>query len=496
MRVDLSFTPVSRNPVDLLAVVLDEEKTLHEVDDPGVREHVERAAAGFRAKTLKREYYATLPEGAVARSVVVYWSPQLPAWSLRENLKTFTARALRLARDYRLPRVGLVLNTRDGAALVGEAVEGAVIGTRVFDRYKQEKDDFFPEHASLTILTHPESRADAEARRERYAWVAENVNLARDLVDEPANVATPEYVAARASELAREVGLEFEELDVATLRAQGLHGIAQVGAGSENAGRLVTLRCQPAKPSPQTVVLVGKGITFDSGGISLKPAEKMWEMKGDMAGAAAVLYTMRALGRLRPEVKVVGILCCAENMPDSRAQRPGDVFVGKNGKSVMVDNTDAEGRLALMDGFYRAGEEGATHMVDVGTLTGAVVRALGPSVAGIMGSDRELVRRVIRSGERHGEAIWELPLVEEYKESLKTPYADLNNLSAGGLAGAITAGLFLREFVPDGVGWAHLDIAGAGGFRDKEWKYFDAGSSGFGVRTLVDLCEGFHRAPR
>ena len=361
-----------------------------------MRAHLERAAAAFRSKTLKREYYVTLPEGAVARALVAYWSPQLPAWSLPENLKTFTARALRLARDYRLPRVGLVVNTRDGAALVGEAVEGAVIGTRAFDKYKQEKDDFFPKHASLTILTHPESRADAEARRARYAWVAENVNLARDLVDEPANVATPEYVAARASELAREVGLDFEEFDVATLRAQGLHGIAQVGAGSDNAGRLVTLRCLPAKPSRQTVVLVGKGITFDSGGISLKPADKMWEMKGDMAGAAAVLYAMRALGRLKPEVKVVGILCCAENMPDARAQRPGDIYVGKNGKSVMVDNTDAEGRLALMDGFYRAGEEGATHMIDVGTLTGAVVRALGPSVAGIMGSDRRRTPPVVQ----------------------------------------------------------------------------------------------------
>jgi leucyl aminopeptidase len=254
---------------------------------------------------------------------------------------------------------------------------------------------------------------------------------------------------------------------------------------------MVTLRYVPKQASKHTLALVGKGITFDTGGISIKPADKMWEMKGDMAGAAAVLFAMRALGKLRPDVKVVGILCCAENMPDARAQRPGDIYVGKNGKSVMVDNTDAEGRLALMDGFYRTGEEGATHMVDVATLTGAMVRALGPSVAGIMGTDRELVRRVIRSGASHGEAIWELPLVEEYQESLKTPYADLNNISAGGLAGAITAGLFLREFLPSGIGWAHVDIAGAGGFRDKEWKYLDAGSCGFGVKTLVDLAERF-----
>ena len=158
-----------------------------------------------------------------------------------------------------------------------------------------------------------------------------------------------------------------------------------MGAGSANAPRMVILRHIPRGPSKETLVLVGKGITFDSGGISLKPGDRMWEMKGDMAGAAAVLLTMRALGKLRPELKVVGILCCAENFPDANAQRPGDIFTAKNGKSVMVDNTDAEGRLVLIDGFARAGEEGATHVVDIATLTGAVVRALGPSVAGVMG---------------------------------------------------------------------------------------------------------------
>jgi len=199
---------------------------------------------------------------------------------------------------------------------------------------------------------------------------------------------------------------------------------------------------------------------------------------------------MRALGKIRPDVKVIGVLCCAENMPDANANRPGDIFVAKNGKSVMVDNTDAEGRLVLTDGLARAGEEGATHVVDIATLTGAVVRALGPSVAGVLGTDAGLVKRVIRSGEHHGEPFWELPLVEEYKESLKTPFADLNNIAAGGLAGAITAGLFLREFVPPGAAWAHLDIAGPM-FKEKEWKYFDAGAIGFGVKTLVDLCERF-----
>jgi leucyl aminopeptidase len=491
MNIKLAFSPVSQTPLDLLVVVLDAEKTLHAVDDPVLRGHLERAAAGFQEKTLKREYMATLPEGASARALVAYWSPSLKNWNLWENVKTFTARGLRLARDYRHARVGIAINHADAAPLVGKVVEGAILGAYTFDRYKQEKDEFLQKEAQLTLFVHPDHQADAEARKARYAWVSENVNLARDLTNEPGAEVTPEVLANRAAEFAKEVSLEIEVLDPAGLRARGYMGCLRVGQGSPHPPRLVILRHIPRKPSPETVALVGKGITFDSGGISLKPGDHMWEMKGDMAGAAAVLCSMRALGRLAPDVKVVGILCCAENMPDANAQRPGDIFTAKNGKSVMVDNTDAEGRLVLTDGLARAGEEGATHVVDIATLTGACVRALGPSVAGVLGSDRELIRRIIRSGENHGEAYWELPLVEEYKDALKTPYADLNNIAAGGLAGAITASLFLREFVPARTAWAHLDIAGPM-FKDKDWKYYEAGALGFGVKTLVDLCERFH----
>jgi leucyl aminopeptidase len=366
-----------------------------------------------------------------------------------------------------------------------------MLGAYTFDKYKQEKDDFLSREAQIVILVHPDHRADAEARKARYAWVSENVNRCRDVINEPGAVVTPEFLADRGGEIAKEVDLEIEVLDPAGLKARGYLGCVRVGQGSAHPPRMVILRHVPRQPSKETLALVGKGITFDSGGISLKPGDKMWEMKGDMAGAAAVLYALRALGRIRPDVKVVGILCCAENLPDANAQRPGDIFTAKNGKSVMVDNTDAEGRLVLTDGLARAGEEGATHIVDIATLTGAVLRALGPSVAGVLGTDRDLVRRVLRSGEHHGEAFWELPLVEEYREALKTPFADINNIASGGLAGAITAGLFLKEFVPEHTAWAHLDIAGPM-FRDKDWKYYEAGAIGFGLKTLVDLCERFH----
>jgi len=490
MNITLTVTPLPKNPVDLLAVVLDTDKTLHEIDDPKVAAHVQRAAAGFKDKTLKREYFATLGEGASARAVVVYWSPQLKSWNLWENVKTFTARALRLARDYGLPKVGVVVNSKDASPFVGKVVEGAVLGSYTFDRYRQEKDEFFRTEASLTLFVHKDHEADAEARKARYLWVSENVNRARDFINEPGAVVTPEVLAKAATDIASEVNLEAEILDPAALEARGYQGIVRVGAGSQHPGRMIVLRLVPRKASKETVVIVGKGVTFDTGGISLKPGDRMWEMKGDMAGAAATLFAMRALGKLRPELKVVGILCCAENMPDAAAQRPGDIFMAKNGKSIQVDNTDAEGRLVLSDGLYRAGEEGATHILDIATLTGAVLKALGPSVAGIMGNDEELIRRVILSGANHGEAFWELPLVEEYKDSLKTPFADVNNIAAGGLAGAITAGLFLREFVPEKTSWAHLDIAGPM-FRDKDWKYYETGAIGFGVKTLVDFCERF-----
>jgi leucyl aminopeptidase len=491
MNLKLSFQPVSKHPVDLLVAILDPDQTLHDVDDAAIAGHLLRAREAFASKTRKREYFATLPEGSRAKALLAYWNPSLKSWNLWENVKTFTARALRVARDERLQRVGILLNTGEAAPFVGKVVEGAVVGAYTFDRYKLEKDDFLSREVQVVIFVHPDHQADAEARKARYAWVSENVNLCRDLINEPGSVVTPEALADRAASVAKEVGLELEILDPAALAARGYQGLLRVGQGSAHPPRMIILRHVPRRPSKETLALVGKGITFDSGGISLKPGDRMWEMKGDMAGAAAVLMSLRALGRIAPDVKVVGILCCAENLPDAEAQRPGDIFTARNGKSIMVDNTDAEGRLVLVDGFHRAGEEEATHLLDIATLTGAVIRALGPSVAGIMGTSRDLVERVKRSGEHHGEVFWELPLVEEYREALKTPYADINNIAAAGLAGAITAGLFLKEFIPEKVAWAHLDIAGPV-FRDKDWKYYEAGAVGFGVKTLVDLCERFH----
>ena len=486
MNIGLFSGPASKVAADLLVFLFDEKENLHTIDDPEIAAVVEDAASRFRARTLTRE----LIQKVGNRSVVVYSAAQVRGLNTWETLKTVVARAIRLARDLGLPRVAVFCNHQDAASLVGKAVEGAVLGAYTFDRHRQEKERFFKEKLVLEIVVHPDHQADAEARKARYAWVSENVNLARDLINEPANIVTPLILAERAQQIALETGLQCEVLDETALKAKGYRGLLHVGAGSATPPRMVILRHIPRQSSAETIALVGKGLTFDSGGISIKPADKMWEMKGDMAGAAAVLAAMRTIAKLQPAVRVIGILCCAENMPGNQANRPGDIFVAKNGKSIMVDNTDAEGRLVLSDGLARAGEEGATHVVDIATLTGAVVRALGPSVAGVLGTNRELIRRIIAAGESHGEAFWELPLVEEYRDSLKTPYADINNIAAGGVAGAITAALFLREFVPENVAWAHLDIAGPM-FKDREWRYYEAGALGFGVKTLVHLVERF-----
>jgi leucyl aminopeptidase len=308
---------------------------------------------------------------------------------------------------------------------------------------------------------------------ERYTLVSEAVNEAREMINEPGSVATPEYLADAARKIAKQSNLDLKIWDEKKLQKEGYTGLLQVGKGSAHPPRLIRLSYR-SKKAKGHLAFVGKGVTFDTGGISLKPADKMFEMKGDMSGGAAVLYAMKAIGQLKPDVHVTGIIPAAENFPDANAQRPGDIFYAKNGKSIMVDNTDAEGRLILTDGLHLAGEEKATHILDIATLTGACVRALGLSVAGVMGNNKPLIDAVIRSGQNQGEWFWELPMPEEYKELLKTPYADLNNIG-GPVAGALTAGLFLQEFVPEGTAWAHLDIAGPF-IRDKDWKYYEAGA--------------------
>src|SRR6266403_2136898 len=313
------------------------------------------------------------------------------------------------------------------------------------------------------------------------AALVQEIFRARDLVNEPASVATPRFLAERVAALAREIrGLEAEAWAPKRIAREGLTGLLAVARGSREEPRFIRLRW--AGPGARRrVILVGKGITFDSGGLSLKSPKAMETMKYDMAGGAAVIGAVAAAARLGLPVDVTGFVPATENLPGGRAQKPGDVIRFLNGKTVEVLNTDAEGRLVLADALALASREKPDAIVDLATLTGACRVALGSLFAGVMGNDERLVAKLIEAGRAAGEPLWQLPLVREYREDLKSPIADLKNV--GGEAGTITAGLFLEEFV-DGVPWAHLDIAGPA-FTEKDLPHAPRGGTGFGVRLLL-----------
>jgi leucyl aminopeptidase len=483
MKLTVVTQPPSRVRAQLAVAVLDPDTTLCTVDQPELDRVLQEARRNFQEERQKREIFHTFPPQSPIEHLLIFSTTLSKSYNIWENVKIFAAKSLDYARSYHLGRIAFFLSSEEGAPFVGKVVEGFLLGGYRFDKYKKEKPK--DTDISVSIVVRPEDRSASEERLKRYTVVSEEANRCRDIVNEPGGVVYPDVLAQAAKRVASQSRLKIHVLNEKQLARQGYQGLIAVGKGSVRPPRMIILRYEPHRKSRHHLALVGKGITFDTGGISLKPPEGMFTMKGDMAGGAAVIYAMAAIGGLKPALRVTGIVPAAENFPGSWAQRPGDIFIAKNGKSVMVDNTDAEGRLVLSDGLARAGEEGATHVVDIATLTGAVVRALGESVAGIMGTNRDLVQAVIRSGENHGEVFWELPLVEEYKESLKTPYADINNVG-GKNAGAITAGLFLREFVPKGLPWAHLDIAGPF-LLEKSWKFYGEGATAFGLKTMVDL---------
>jgi leucyl aminopeptidase len=487
MKIQLTYDRPSQIAADLLVVILDSEIRFQDLTGSPLDEMVRRVGHDLAEKRRKKEYFTSVDSRSAAQHVVIFSTALNTSFNVWENVKIFVAQAVRMARDHGLSRVCLLLNTDEAAPFVGKAVEGAILGGYSFDRYKSEKAGL--DKMQFTIAALKSHDQQNRHYLHRYTIVSDAVNEARDMINEPGSVATPEYLAEAAKTIAKESNLDLKIWDEKKLQKDGFNGLLQVGRGSSHPPRLIRLAYRTRKAKGH-LAFVGKGVTFDSGGISLKPADKMYEMKGDMSGGAAVLYAMKAIGKLKPDVNVTGIVPAAENFPDANAQRPGDIFYARNGKSIMVDNTDAEGRLILTDGLYLAGEEKATHILDIATLTGAVVRALGLSVAGIMGNAPKLIQAIIRSGHNQGEFFWELPLPEEYRDLLKTPYADLNNIG-GPVAGALTAGLFLEEFVPGSTPWAHLDIAGPF-IREKDWKYYEAGAIGFGLKTLVDLAERFN----
>lgn len=366
--------------------------------------------------------------------------------------------------------------------LAQSATEGALLGRYAFDKYrKKEKSKGLRRISYIVERGMASSRLEAGIRQGTLA--AEAANFARDLVNEPGNVITPIALAGTARKIARRGGLSCRILTEREAAKLGMGAYLGVAQGSTNAPRFIHLTYRPASgASRKKIALVGKGITFDSGGLSLKPSQSMTTMKMDKSGACTVLAVMQTLAKVKPKLTVHGIIAAAENMPGGKAQRPDDIVRAMNGKTIEVLNTDAEGRLILADALSYAVKLRPDRIIDLATLTGACVVALGEYTAGVMGNDQSFVDTFLSRAKESGEQMWPLPFDEFMKEKLESTVADLKNIG-NRWGGAITAGMFLQEFVGE-VPWIHVDIAGPA-FNEKGWGYNPAGATGVGVRTLL-----------
>ncbi len=378
----------------------------------------------------------------------------------------------------------------DPAEAAQAVVEGSILGNYVFGRYWTQDKDRKRQVRSLVVVESDRARLAAVTRGVKKGQVvAESACLARDLASHPGQDMTPADMATQARGIAAGAAqLKATIFGPDELKRMKMGALLGVGRGSAQPPRLILVEYKPKGRVRKTICIVGKGITFDTGGISLKPAESMEKMKYDMSGGAAVLGAMSALGRLRPSgVRVIGLVAAAENMPGGRAVKPGDVLTASNGMTIEVNNTDAEGRLVLSDALSYARRFKPDAVIDLATLTGAVVIALGSQCGGALGNDQDLVDAVIASGKRTGERLWQLPTWPEYNELLKSDIADMKN-SGGREAGTIAGAMFLAQFASE-FPWVHLDIAGVA-WTDRDKPYAPRGSVGFGVRLLVDYIEG------
>ncbi|MGH2668115.1 MAG: leucyl aminopeptidase [bacterium] len=369
--------------------------------------------------------------------------------------------------------------------------EGALLGLYRFGKYKKAGEEKQRAIEQFTLLERDKNKVGALEQGVRLGRVlAEATTSARDLVNEPANNLTPLELAGRAKRMLSRLNITVRTLDRSEMKRLGMGALLGVAQGSQNPPKLIvaTYKGTKGKKKGPRLGLIGKGITFDSGGISIKPSEGMEAMKGDMAGGAAVLAAIKAIAELKLSVEVTAIVPATENLPSGTAQRPGDIVKTMNGKTIEVINTDAEGRLILADALCYARDKRLTHLVDVATLTGACVVALGSVRTGAFTNNRELMRRVQQAAEAAGEKLWELPLDDEYGEQIKSDYADMKNVG-GRKAGAITAAKLLANFVGD-TPWVHLDIAGTSQ-AEKERGYQVKGATGAMVRTLVHVAMGF-----
>jgi leucyl aminopeptidase len=400
------------------------------------------------------------------------------AGSAARFLRSKSARTMAILRRSQL----------DLGTSVQAAVEGVLIALFEPDMYKTENKEERRIDELIIVAAVPGVEESLARGVERGRIIGEAVNFARELSNEPSSTLTPSELAERARETATRYGLDIDVLDEARMKELGMGALLGVARGSDEPAKLIVLRYTPDGTEPMgndedVIAIVGKGITFDSGGISIKPAEGMEKMKYDMSGAAATLAAMRAIAQLKPRINVIGLMPATENMPSGRAYKPGDVLRAMSGKTIEVINTDAEGRVILADAITYARKLGATRIIDLATLTGAVAIALGTVNVAIMGNDQAFIDEMREAGREVGERLWQLPMDEEYREMIKSEIADIKN-SAGRYAGTITAAFFLSEFAEDSP-WIHFDIAGTA-WENERKPYMAKGPTGVGIRTLVN----------
>lgn len=365
-------------------------------------------------------------------------------------------------------------------------VEGSILGTYQFNYYKTNQSNNTPIETLHLLESNSDNNSILNQCIYKATVIGDSVNLTRDLINHPAQYMTPAQMVIHAQEIAQQNDLEVSLLEKEDMERLKMNALLSVSKGSVQPPKMIILKYNGDVNTNQVMAFVGKGVTFDSGGISIKPSLHMDEMKDDMSGGAAVLGAMAAIGKLKPKVNIIGVIPCTENMPSGNAYKPGDVIFSMSGKTIEIINTDAEGRLILADAITYARQLGATQIIDIATLTGACVVALGKITSGLLTNNSTLCQEVLMAAAQTGEKMWELPNFIEYKEEIKSSIADLKN-SGGRMAGAITAGVFIEEFVQD-VPWVHIDIAGTA-YGEKENGYNAKGATGVGTRTLIQLAQ-------
>ncbi len=497
MTPTLTFESLESIPTEALAVVAPERNADPEPPADELFNRLDTLCGGLLAELYRSgEFTGKLfdmtllhrPAGMGAKRLLLVGGGKKEAFGTAELRKTAgaTLRFLKAKGVHEfvfVPRGDAPL-----AAQVAAAAEGLIAGDFEPDSYKTEKkNDKRIDRVAIRIDALSAGELGAlEAALDRAAITANAQTFARELINEPPNRLTPPEMVARAQRLAFDSGLEFEALDEEQMKELKMGALLGVAQGSEQKPALIILRYRPAMAASTAMHLglIGKAVTFDTGGISIKPADGMEKMKYDMAGGATMLAVMRALAELKPAIPVSAFIPTVENMPGGRAQRPGDVQTAMSGKTIEIINTDAEGRLILADAITYARRQGCTHLIDAATLTGAIVIALGHHNVGVFSNDQALQERLMESARACGEKMWSMPLDDDYKDQLKSLIADLPNVG-GRWGGAITAAVFLKEFA-ENTPWVHLDIAGTAWLEEPK-AFLPKGPSGVAVRTLIDL---------